>query len=208
MIASEALNRHIDQAFSIIELMVIVAIIGILAAVSVPAYKSYIITARLSALIPQVNSIVDNSLRFSSINGRFGNAYDQGFSSTPGSAHADSPSSVNSAFRGLSITDSDEPQCGRRGYLNAYLDRDQLGFSSDIVDTNLASLGVQCTFWHYQGYLYKKCYYYYGTQSTSQTDSLLPGDSWFNVNAGTNWDFTNRATNVYALDSYVNSTCQ
>ncbi|WP_275662839.1 pilin [Delftia acidovorans] len=50
------MKRSIQQGFTLIELMIVVAIIGILAAVALPAYQDYTIRARASEMILAASS--------------------------------------------------------------------------------------------------------------------------------------------------------
>src|SRR5687768_8481194 len=55
--SQEISMRRIQKGFTLIELMIVVAIIGILAAVALPAYQDYTIRARVSELILQASGM-------------------------------------------------------------------------------------------------------------------------------------------------------
>ena len=50
------MNRYMQQGFTLIELMIVVAIIGILAAVALPAYQDYTARAKMSEAILAASS--------------------------------------------------------------------------------------------------------------------------------------------------------
>lgn len=62
------------RAFSLIELMIVVAIVGILAAIAIPAYGDYIVRARVSDMIASVGQVKQAYSEFRIVSGTFATA--------------------------------------------------------------------------------------------------------------------------------------
>lgn len=65
------MKRTVQQGFTLIELMIVVAIIGILAAVALPAYQDYTKRARVSEGLSLASGAKTSVTEFWSTNGKF-----------------------------------------------------------------------------------------------------------------------------------------
>ena len=62
------MKRTLQAGFTLIELMIVVAIIGILAAVALPAYQDYTVRAKTSEVILAASSAKNGVAEFAAIN--------------------------------------------------------------------------------------------------------------------------------------------
>lgn len=65
------MKRTMQQGFTLIELMIVVAIIGILAAVALPAYKDYTVRAKVSELVLAASTVRTCATEIFSAQGSF-----------------------------------------------------------------------------------------------------------------------------------------
>ena len=63
------MKRSLQQGFTLIELMIVVAIIGILAAVALPAYQDYTVRAKVSEVILAASSAKTSIAEYAQTNG-------------------------------------------------------------------------------------------------------------------------------------------
>ena len=67
------------KGFSLIELMVVIAIAAILAAIAVPVYNKFVFRAQISSIVSLLQSLGQQSMRYYSIKGRFPTAKQLGY---------------------------------------------------------------------------------------------------------------------------------
>ncbi len=63
------MKRSLQQGFTLIELMIVVAIIGILAAIALPAYQDYTVRAKISEVLAKGAEIKTSIAEFNSSQG-------------------------------------------------------------------------------------------------------------------------------------------
>ncbi|MCG8523348.1 MAG: pilin [Pseudomonadales bacterium] len=68
--------NHAQKGFTLIELMIVVAIIGILAAVAIPQYQDYTARTQVSRVVGEVNALKSNAESIFNNGGQVGNADD------------------------------------------------------------------------------------------------------------------------------------
>lgn len=65
--------RNLRAGFTLTELMVVIVIIGILAAVAIPAYQKYVINSKMAEAYNMIDNITKAQIKFFNENGEFGN---------------------------------------------------------------------------------------------------------------------------------------
>ncbi|OEE76107.1 type IV pilin protein [Vibrio genomosp. F6] len=64
-------NKKLQKGFTLIELMIVVAIIGVLSAVAIPAYKSYVTKSELASGATTVRNLLTNIDMYQQENGTY-----------------------------------------------------------------------------------------------------------------------------------------
>src|SRR6266566_7302170 len=67
--STETAMKRLQQGFTLIELMIVVAIVGILAAIALPAYQDYIARSKITEALAFLDSAKTSVAEFTASNG-------------------------------------------------------------------------------------------------------------------------------------------
>jgi prepilin-type N-terminal cleavage/methylation domain-containing protein len=180
------LERLKIAAFSLIELMVVVAIVVVLAAVAIPAYKNYMISTKVQSYTALLEGFKQQIINYHNRHGVFPNARDLGLPEDPDDLAVQA---ADPALIGPDVTQFviGSFTCNSDLWIN--IDPASLGLS-DIADTFYLEIMYKEVDGMLVPYPDNKWMYSYGfIAGDSITDNILPG--LINQNISTGWDYTN-----------------
>lgn len=203
-----------SNGFSLIELMVVIAIVSVLAAIALPSYNLYVIRAKTVAITKVIDNIVDQSIVYSQVNGHFPNAYDLGLSSTPGYDLVDNPAQFLPAsyvpgggyifgFYDNSASAGFTTPCGSSLVLQLSVDPYALGMQG-VTAPGLGLLSFLVYIYNINGILTYVKYYYFTDGAVMLSSDFVSG--WTNYMLTDNIPNQDLTDRINLLES--TQTCQ
>ncbi|OGS95933.1 MAG: hypothetical protein A2Y51_00625 [Gallionellales bacterium RIFCSPLOWO2_02_60_31] len=119
--------KKIQKGFTLIELMIVVAIIGILAAVAIPAYQDYVVKAKLSKVQSTIDPLKLAMAMYNQENGSFPVAAATTVNYTL------TPASATGVWTSLGLTT--EPALPKEALKLVYTSTDGTGPNTDVTIT-------------------------------------------------------------------------
>ena len=115
-IYKEQIMKRVQQGFTLIELMIVIAIVGILAAVAMPAYQDYTVRAKLSEVIVRGSEAKTSLTEYFSSTGTFPADGSAPFSTAAAGKVAEVAWTLNSTVGYITVTATDINNADVDGY--------------------------------------------------------------------------------------------
>lgn len=158
-----------NTAFSLVELLVVITIIAVLAAIAVPFYKSYTLRSKVFSTIEPIQTLAEASILYAQKNDRFPNARQLGLNIAFGNAVVSDPSTYNQYIDGLEIGGD---LCGGKSTITYFI-------NNAILGGGLSSLQINYNIIQYNS-AYETLYSYRMSDVAGNevTGEIFPG--WYN----------------------------
>lgn len=180
------------KAFSLIELMVVIAIVSVLAAVAAPAYLSYILRAKVAAALQYTNVQLNESMNYYHQNGVFATVKDLGLpvGGDVNEIATPYPTKYVASFVSNTAVGSGCPSANYVTTISNY-------GSGDVADGSATSGFVYIIDFliDVNGIMTKRCEYFYypnGFGDGASTEAVVPGCS----NNAVSLDYSTETSNI------------